>query len=281
MPQTTAPQIIGTQGDLLGWRRQHEIKVSESETERVWRGPVSQFSTVWATLLAEEGADAWDFTASRSVGSQVAEIRAVKKSSPNDDPSSLDDLKIAEDTFSLDPVSMPTALEAHPKFADESVLDKILAMRDCMDRGDRAAARAMVGDQEGGDAHATWLRLYANGVRTFDAIAWHYRCVRHYSADSSHFSLIQSELSADMQNVLKVYEWGDVEGTGDAPFGEPMWWDTSAADGEGAAASYEWRFDGISFGGTADELTVSWCYTGVWKWAEALYDGGTWEPELP
>lgn len=270
------------QGWPAGWLLQHEDSpVSRKSNETCWRGPVSSLAGAFEKACAAK--PGCKISVSRSPGSAVAEIRATfgPSGSVGDDGeggqiADYDTLKIAPDTWRLAPVLSPVDISAHSAFSSISGEGGAIdAMKDALARGETAAARAAAGSDS---AALAWLGLWLAGRRTFDAVAMSYRYVNHLSVDDAATTVkaVKEQVKDALESVLQVFEWDDVEGTDDAPFPEPKWID---AGNSNAKTSYEWRLDGVEISYSQNELTVAWAYTGLWKWAKILYDGGTWEPE--
>lgn len=258
-------------GFPAGWLLQHDIPTSRKSREAVWRGPATSVGAALDYLRGSTDWAKWALSASRHPGSLSAEIRATRQwggGGGGGEGPSYESLKVSPDTWSLKSVSTPVALAAAPAFADVGAIE---AIDDAILRGDVRRARDIAG-AEGGAAEQ-YLGLRLAGISSYDAVGWTYNYVNHLAAGAEGFDSVKSEVESAQQCAMSVVEWGDVKGVLSAPFAEPKW-----LDGDGEASSYEWRCDGVEFGFSNDELAVSFVYTGCWKWAKALYSGGTWEP---
>jgi len=255
-----------------GWALQYDIRSARGAKEAVWRGPVSSVASAFRIVANYK--DGAQITASVSPGSAVAEIRASSSTAPDGDSSTptYEELKVAPDTWELVAVPSAVALRAFPAFAAAPAKSVIDAMESAMKRGDEDTAKNLASSNA--DA-AKWLGLWLNGCQTFDCAAMSYRHMEHLSSDPGGNDTIKQQIQAALQTALTVATWVNVSGTGDAPFPEPKWLDASNGN---AATSYQWRNDGVSISYNGDEVVVSHNYTGLWKWAKALYPGGTWEP---
>ena len=268
-PIEVNPPSAGATGFPAGWILQHDVRTSRKSREAVWRGPASSADAAFAAALALHPAAR--VSASRSPGSAVAEIRADRAAggpgTGQGGAQTYDDLKISDDTWELTPISSPTSLEAHPHFAAVGAV--LNSARDALSRGDRSMAAWLVTNAAA--PAAGWYGLYMAGVQTFDCVAWTYRYINHISAAAAP-ATVRAEIAPQLQAVHSVVAWSALKGVSGAPFAEPKWMNGQTATG------YEWRCDGVSLAYSGDELTVSYNYTGLWRWAKALYPGGTWEP---
>ncbi len=179
---------------------------------------------------------------------------------------------VAPDTYQLQSISVPTALAAHPAFAGISALTT--AIDDAFAHGDRDYAVFVAS----GDVVAQkYLALRYAGVTQWEGTGFSWRVTRHYST-LADISAINTAATAAV-NVGRVYAWGNVEGH--LKILEPKYVYVDADGQTSAATSYQWRLAGVGVSRTSDALDLTWEYQGAWKWAAALYPGGSWSPAIP
>ena len=104
-----------------------------------------------------------------------------------------------------------------------------------------------------------------------------WRLTRHYSTFANLSAL--TTVATAVSNIGRVYTWSGVEGN--LKILEPKYIYQTAAGTPSAAQSFEWRLAGVSVTRTDTNLDLTYEYQGAWKWAAALYPGGTWTPTVP
>lgn len=262
-------------GFPTGWLLNDERPAGKGKTFYCWEGPASSVAAAFNAAYAAHPSK--NYQISRTPGGAKATISVTVggKGSETDDsgetPETYDTpVKVAEDTWQLQPTSESVDLAAHPIFSGISA-ETIGAIDDAVAAGDKAGAAALA---PSGSAEAKYLALRYAGVRTYMAVGYTYRYEQHFSR--AGFEGMRRWTANGVKHGGCVYDWEHVMGADEAPFDEPEW-----IDQEGNAHSYEWRLDGVAENCSGDEVTVAYCYTGAWTWAKHLYKGGSWEPTLP
>lgn len=185
-----------------------------------------------------------------------------------------DNEPVSEDTYQLQAISVPTALAAHPAFA--AISGAILAIDDAFLRDERDRAIAAAAADASGAANK-YLALKFAGVTQWDATGFSWRVTRHYSTRATISGI--ADAAAAVAAVGTVYTWANVQGHGKIE--EPKYITVDAQGQAQAAASYEWRLAGLNISRTETNLDLTYEYQAAWKWAAALYSGGTWSPQIP
>lgn len=259
-----------------GWRRQIDGPVNEQGYRRrvVYAGDRAALDTAYAAVKAAIGDDILSLSVQEDPRSGVATISAeysahIGTGGGGDDP---DNEPVSPDTYQLQSLSVPTALAVHPAFA--AIDGAVLAIDDAIIHGSKDAVIAAAGANAVAQKYAA-LRLA--GVTQWDGTGFSWRVTRHYSTLADPSAITDAATAA--VNVGRVYAWSAVEGHD--KIDEPKYVVTDAAGQAAAAASYEWRLAGISVSRSETNLDLTWEYQGAWKWAAALYPGGSWTPSLP
>ena len=260
-----------------GWRRQIDGPVNEQGYRRrvVYAGDRASIDTAYAAVKTALGDDILTLSVTEDARSGVATISAeysshVGQASGGGYPD--DNAPVSPDTYQLQSLSVPTALAAHPAFA--AIEGAVMAIEDALSHGDRDAVVAAAGASAAAQKYAA-LRLA--GVTQWEGTGFSWRVTRHYSTLADPSAITTAATAA--VNVGRVYAWSAVEGHD--KIDEPKYVVTDAAGQAAAAASYEWRLAGVSVSRSETNLDLTWEYQGAWKWASALYPGGTWTPSLP
>lgn len=248
-----------------GWVIQSDTDVENGRRRIVATGPYESVEAAREALIAEHD-KIFSPSVTHQPGSPTATIEFYLKGQAWKVGEGNEPEPILPDRWDLSPATEQVALEANPAFED--VTAAINAALDRLARGDIAGAAAVC---RGGAEN--WLALYMAGVRTYQATAYQYKYTRTYAyADADK---VKNKTSTLAQQNGRVYAWSDVEGSDDCPTAEPKW-----LGADNVAHSYEWRLDGVSVSAVEDsEVVLTYAYTGAWKWAKALYPGGSWEPE--
>lgn len=278
-------EILGSaaapQGFPAGWVLNDERPAGKGRTLYCWEGPASTVAAAFEAAYAAHPSK--NYAVSRSPGGAKATISVTVGGSGSETdgsgetPETYDTpVKVSDDTWQLQPTAESVDLAAHPRFAAVGGAT-LAAIDDALAAGDKAAQEALAAASA---EAAAYLALRRAGVRSYMAVGYSYRYEQHFSR--AGFAGMRRWTAAGIRSGGRVYPWGSVMGASansaghvdsDPPFGEPKW-----QDQEGAEHSYEWRLDGVAVGCAGDEVTVSYAYTGAWKWAKALYKGGSWEP---
>ena len=260
-----------------GWRRQIDVPVNEQGYRRrvVYAGSRLAIDAAYAAVKAALGSDILTLSVQEDVRSGVATIAAeysshIGTASGGSYPD--DNEPVSPDTYQLQSVAVPTALSAHPAFA--GIEGAILAIDDAILHGNEAALLNAVGAAAAARKYAA-LRLA--GVTQWEGTGFAWRVTRHYSTLANMSAL--NTVATAIVNIGRVYAWSAVEGH--LKILEPKYVVTDAAGQAAPAASYEWRLAGVSVSRTETNLDLTWEYQGAWKWAAALYPGGSWAPSLP
>lgn len=261
----------------LGWSRvtdtPNELKAYKRRA--VFSGVKTSIDDAYAAIKTFFGDNALGVSVNSSGASGVGEISvdystSIGTASPGDpDP---DSDPMAPDTYQLQPVTIPTALAAHPVFA--TITGTIEIIDDALEHGDKAYAVFAAGS----DSNAQkYLALRCAGVTQWEAPSYVWRVTRHYSV-LADMSKITAAATAVMQTG-QVFTWAQVQGH--TKIDEPMYMMPSSDGSATQAASYEWRLAGVTVSRTEDNLDITWEYQGAWAWSAALYVGGTWLPTVP
>jgi hypothetical protein len=255
-----------------GWRRATDSVVDETTYRRraVYTGVKTSNDAAQAAIKAFYGANLLTMSADAPETSGVGRITAEYATQLGTGGSD-DNTPVAEDTYQLEPCVIPTALAAHPAFA--AVAGAVMAIDDALSHGqvDLAASAASTG----GAAAQKYLALVLAGVTQWEACGYIWRVTRHYSTRCNVGQVTGDAILA----ANKVVAWSAVEGN--VKIAEPKYTYTMADGTQSAATSFEWRIGGPQISRTADALDISYTYTGAWKWAAALYPGGSWNPTAP
>ena len=261
-----------------GWRRQIDGPVNEQGYRRrvVYAGSRLALDAAYAAVKTALGDDILTLSVQEDARSGVATISAeysshVGQAGPGGEHPD-DNETVSPDTYQLQSVAVPTALAAHPAFAASQ--GAVTAIEDALSHGDTAAVVAAAGANAAAQKYAA-LRLA--GVTQWEGTGFSWRVTRHYSTLANPSAIAAAAAAAI--SVGRVYAWSAVEGHGEID--EPKYVVTDAAGHAAAPASYEWRLAGVSVSRTETNLDLTWEYQGAWKWASALYPGGTWAPPLP
>ena len=216
-----------------GWRRVTDCAIDDTSYRRraVYKGVRTSSDAARAALKAFYGDDILDLSVGNSETSGVGTITADYSAAIGTTGHNEDNEPVSPDTYQLEPVTIPTALSAHPAFA--AIEGAVLAIEDALIHGSKAGVVAA-------------------------AVA---------------------AAAAAVVNANRVYAWANVEGHDEIE--EPKYTYVDAAGQVSAANSFEWRLSGPRVSRTADALEITYTYVGAWKWAAALYPGGTWTPALP
>lgn len=261
-----------------GWRRQIDGPVNEQGYRRrvVYAGSRLALDAAWSAVKAALGDDILTLSVQEDARSGVATISAeysshIGTASGGSYPG--DNEPVSPDTYQLQSVAVPTALAAHPAFA--AVAGAVSAIDDALLHGEVATAAALA--SAAGAAALKYYALRVAGVTQWEGTGFSWRVTRHYSTLADP-SAIQAAAAAAIA-VGTVYAWAAVEGHGEID--EPKYVVTDAAGQAAAPASYEWRLAGVGVSRTETNLDLTWEYQGAWKWAAALYPGGSWNPSAP
>lgn len=263
-----------------GWRRQLDAPLDDKPYRRraTYAGERGSIEAAYAAIRAKFATAKNLLSASvqEDVRSGVATISvdysshigaaAAGGSYPDDNE------PVAEDTYQLQSTAVPTALSAHPAFS--AIQGAVMAIEDALSHGDTDAVVAAAGAAAAAQKYAA-LRLA--GVTQWEGTGFSWRVTRHYSTLADPSAITTAATAA--VNVGRVYAWSAVEGHD--KIDEPKYVVTDAAGQAAAAASYQWRLAGVGVSRTATALDLTWEYQGAWKWASALYPGGSWSPALP
>ena len=261
-----------------GWRRPLDGPVNEQGYRRraVYVGVRSNIDAAYAAVKTALGDDVLSLSVQEDARSGVATISAeysshVGQAGPGGEHPD-DNAPVSPDTYQLQSVAVPTALAAHPAFVgiEGAVIAIDYALAHCDDDGLIAAAATSA-------AAAKYAALRRAGVTQWEGTGFSWRVTRHYSTLADPSAIAAAAAAAI--SVGRVYAWAAVEGHGEID--EPKYVVTDAAGQAAPAASYEWRLAGVSVSRTETNLDLTWEYQGAWKWASALYPGGTWAPPLP
>lgn len=260
-----------------GWGRITDtpIDIKAYKRRAVYSGVKTSVDTAYANVKTFYGDNALSIQVTSSGASAVGEISVeytthIGEASGGGYPD--DNAPVSPDTYQLQSISVPTALSAHPAFA--AIEGAVLAIEDALLHGSKAAVVAAAGADAAAQKYAA-LRLA--GVTQWEGTGFSWRVTRHYSTLADPSAITTAATAA--VNVGRVYVWSAVEGHD--KIDEPKYVVTDAAGQAAAAASYEWRLAGVSVSRTETNLDLTWEYQGAWKWAAALYPGGTWTPSLP
>lgn len=257
----------GDSGLPQGWVVQSDTDVESGRRRIIASGPYASVVEAREALLAQHDQVSKP-AVTHEPGSPSATIEFYVKGTAWSQGDSTDELEpILPDRWELVPMSEQVALESMPKFVDS--MANINVARDRLLRGDISGAAAAVD----GDAVAQrWLALYMAGVRTWQAVTYSYRYIRTYAfSDAGKVKSATQDLA---QAIGVVYDWANVEGSGDCPSAEPKW-----LDANGEAQPFEWRLDGVAVSATEDgEIVLTYSFQAAWKWASDLYQGGSWSP---
>lgn len=260
-----------------GWRRQIDCPVNEQGYRRrvVYAGVRSNLDAAYAAAKTVLGDDILTMSVQEDARSGVATISAeysshIGTASGGSYPD--DNEPVSPDTYQLQSIAVPTALSAHPAFA--AIEGAVLAIEDALSHGNIAAVVAAAGNDPAARKYAA---LRCAGVTQWEGTGFSWRVTRHYSTLADPSAIAAAAAAA--VNVGRVYAWSAVEGN--AEIDEPKYVVVDAAGQAAAPASFEWRLAGISVSRTETNLDLTWEYQGAWKWASALYPGGTWAPSLP
>jgi len=260
-----------------GWRRPLDGPVNEQGYRRraVYVGSRLALEAAYAAVKTALGDDILTLSVQEDVRSGVATISAeysshIGTASGGSYPD--DNEPVSPDTYQLQSISVPTALSAHPAF--DAIQGAVMAIEDALSHGDTDAVVAAAGADAAAQKYAA-LRLA--GVTQWEGTGFSWRVTRHYSTLADMSAL--TPVATAIVNIGRVYAWGAVEGH--LKILEPKYVVTDAAGQAAPAASYEWRLAGVSVSRTETNLDLTWDYQGAWKWAAALYPGGSWTPALP
>ena len=260
-----------------GWKRATDTHSDRKAYMRraVYSGVKTSCDTAYANIKTFYGDNALSIQISSSGASGVAEIAVDYASSvgsagqgdpdPNNDP-------MSPDTYQLQSVTIPTAISAHPAFA--SIPAIVEAIDDAFDHGDRDYAVFAAGDSV---LAQRYLALRYAGVTQYEATGFIWRVTRHYSTLADVTGIQEAAAAAIATGT--VYTWSNVEGNG--AINEPKYVYQTANNTTSAATSFEWRLAGLTVTRTDTNLDLTYEYQGAWKWAGALYPGGSWYPAVP
>lgn len=260
-----------------GWGRITDtpIDIKAYKRRAVYSGVKTSVDTAYANVKTFYGDNALSIQVTSSGASAVGEISVeytthIGEASGGGYPD--DNAPVSPDTYQLQSISVPTALSAHPAFA--AIEGAVLAIEDALLHGSKAAVVAAAGADAAAQKYAA-LRLA--GVTQWEATGLSWRVTRHYStlADMSAITAAATAVAA----IGTVYAWSSVEGND--KIDEPKYVVTDANGQATTAASYQWRLAGVGVSRTSGALDLTWEYQGAWKWAAALYPGGSWSPALP
>ena len=255
-----------------GWRRSVDSVVDETTYRRraVYQGVKTSCDAAQAALKSFYGTGLLTMSVGSPEAGGVGRI-TVEYATAIGTAGSGDNDPVAPDTYQLEPVVIPTALAAHPAFAAAAAA--VAAIDDAVAHGQ--IAEAVAAASTGGAAAEKYLALVLAGVTQWEACGYIWRVTRHYSTRCD----VGTVTGGAILNANKVVAWSAVEGSG--KIAEPKYVVTDANGTPSAATSFEWRVGGPQISRTADALDITYTYTGAWKWAAALYPGGTWSPALP
>lgn len=256
----------GDSGLPQGWVVQSDTDIESGRRRIIATGPYATVAEAREALLSQHDKVSKP-AVTHQPGAPSATIEFYVKGTAWSQGDSGDDLEpILPDRWELSPTVEQVAVEAHPLFVNDAA--KINVALDRLARGDISGAASAVAES----VAVQWLALWMAGVRTYQACAYQYRYIRTYSySDAGKVKSATQDLA---QAIGAVYGWAAVEGSSNCPSSEPKW-----IDANGDAHSYEWRLDGVAVSGVEDgEITLTYSYTGAWKWASALYQGGSWSP---
>lgn len=245
------------------WHLQSYLRTGNVDHTWIYRGPYSTRAAARSAIrAAQKGATINISKVSDGIAEITVQRSTEKESSAGDAPTDF-----YRESWSLTPVTVATDVSAHPSL-DASKAAYVAAL-DAVQQGRFAEAVALLnGDPLASDFVALWLA----GCRQYETVGYQYRYSKEYPKGDAQ--TVKTAAAAGISTALSVVSWAGVEGSADAPFGEPKY----IQNGE---MSYEWRSDGVSVSSNGDTVTLSYCYTGLWKWAQRLYTGGTWAPQLP
>lgn len=283
---TPTPNVVKPNSTLaagatmpVGWHRATDTPCDLKAYKRraVYSGVKTSIDAAYGNIKTFYGGNALSIQISASGGSGVGEI-SVEYSSHigtasgggGDYPD--DNEPVSPDTYQLQSIAVPTALSAHPAFSDISGI--VEAIDDAFAHGDRETAIFAAGNDP---AALKYLALKYAGVTQWEATGFVWRVTRHYST-LADVTAIQTAAAAAIATGT-VYTWDNVEGHGE--ISEPKYVYQTAAGTPSAAQSYGWRLAGVSVTRTDTNLDLTYEYQGAWKWAAALYPGGTWSPTVP
>lgn len=257
-----------------GWRRVTDCAIDDTSYRRraVYKGVRTSSDAARAALKAFYGDDILDLSVGNSETSGVGTITADYSAAIGTTGHNEDNEPVSPDTYQLEPVTIPTALSAHPAFA--AIEGAVLAIEDALIHGSKAGVVAAAGADAAAQKYAA-LRLA--GVTQWESTGYSWRVTRHYSTRAQMDAVAAA--AAAVVNANRVYAWANVEGHDEIE--EPKYTYVDAAGQVSAANSFEWRLSGPRVSRTADALEITYTYVGAWKWAAALYPGGTWTPALP
>lgn len=262
----------------VGWRRATDTPCDLKAYKRraVYSGVKTSVDAAYGNIKTFYGDNALSIQISSSGGSGVSEI-SVEYSShigqAGGGGSYPDDNKpVSPDTYQLQSITVPTALSSHPAFAAIPAI--VEAIDDAFAHDDRDYAVFAAGSDT---AAQKYLALKYAGVTQWEATGFVWRVTRHYST-LADVTAIQTAAAAAIATGT-VYTWSNVEGNGEIK--EPKYVYQTAAGTPSAAQSFEWRLAGVSVTRTDTNLDLTYEYQGEWKWAAALYPGGTWTPTVP
>lgn len=258
-----------------GWRRVTDCAIDDTSFRRraVYMGVRTSSDAARAALKTFYGANILDLSVGNSETSGVATITAEYSAAIGTTGHNEDNEPVSPDTYQLEPVTIPTALAAHPAFA--AIAGVIPAIDDAMRHGEDATAAGLAADN--GAVAQKYYALLRAGVTQWEAVGYVWRVTRHYSTRADP-EQIAAALSTSI-NANRVYAWADVEGH--TKINEPKYTYATAAGTISAATSFEWKMSGPQISRTADALDITYTYVGAWKWAAALYPGGSWNPPDP
>jgi hypothetical protein len=251
------PTIIGS----AGWRTvfDYSTGAGDSVRIRVRMGPYITLDGEIAALRAV--LDVQTLDPSVTQGSAIATIRCTYKSIPS---GGLDLGERRSPTFAITPVMRMMDLRAHP-YAQVLAADIPKIERYIADGDIPSLKTKYVGNANALGFAAYWVA----GVTSYEEASFQLTVTRYYTSSPS--------ISADYSSINKVFTWANIKTDGKGIPGyvdEPKY-----VDETGAAAGYEWRL--VSVAPVIERNTenvVTWIYVGCYKWAKALYSGGTWEP---
>ena len=258
-----------------GWAREGDDPVDKKAYKRraVYRGVRTSQDAAYAAIKTSYGDNILGLTVTPQ--GALCEISVEYSASlgtvgpGGDDPN---DAPVAPDTYQLRSISIPTALAAHPAFANIDAY--VFAIEEAISHGDREGVVEAAGSVAAAQEYAA-LRLA--GVTQWDAPGYSWRVTRHYST-LANLSGITEAASAIVANGT-VCAWSAVEGH--LKILEPKY---VYVDDDGQTSqpqSFAWRLSGVGVSRTDTNLDLTYEYTAAWKWAAALYPGGSWSPALP
>lgn len=284
MPDPT-PNVVKPNSTLaagatmpVGWSRATDTPCDLKAYKRraVYSGVKTSVDAAYGNIKTFYGDNALSIHISSSGGSGVSEISVEYSShigTAGGGGSYPDDNEpVSPDTYQLQSITVPTALSSHPAFAAIPAI--VEAIDDAFAHDDRDYAVFAAGSDT---AAQKYLALKYAGVTQWEATGFVWRVTRHYST-LADVTAIQTAAAAAIATGT-VYTWANVEGHGE--ISEPKYVYQTAAGTTSAAQSFEWRLAGVSVTRTDTNLDLTYEYQGAWKWAAALYPGGTWSPTVP